>query len=98
MDDSALSARSAEHPLSPLSESEIHQAVAIVRAAGRIGSRARFVSVGLREPDKDSVRRYRPGMAIEREAAVCVLDHVSGKTSEGIVSLSSGAVRSWREI
>jgi primary-amine oxidase len=88
----------AEHPLSPLSEDEIRRAVAILRASGRLGRRTRFISVGLREPAKPGVLAFRPGMAIEREAIVCLLDHDSGVTSEAIVGLTAGEVRSWTDL
>src|SRR6266404_7537086 len=87
----------AEHPLSPLSEDEIHQAVALVRASNRLAKRTRFISIGLKEPAKTTVLQFRPGMAIEREAIVCVLDHDSGMTSEAVVALTAGKVRSWTD-
>jgi primary-amine oxidase len=88
----------AEHPLSPLSEDEIHQAVALVRATNRLGRRTRFISIGLREPPKPTVLQFRPGMAIEREAIVCVLDHDSGMTSEVVVGLTAGKVLAWTNL
>src|SRR4029077_8485464 len=87
----------AEHPLSSLSEDEIHRAVALVRAGNRLGKRIRFISIGLKEPPKTTVLHFRPGMAIEREAIVCVLDHDSGMTSEAVVALTAGKVRSWTD-
>ena len=88
----------AEHPLSPLSEDEIRRAVALVRATNRLGRRTRFISIGLREPPKPTVLQFRPGMAIEREAIVCILDHDSGMTSEAVVGLTAGKVQSWTNL
>ena len=63
------------HPLEPLNPEEIASAVAIVRASGKLGSKARFVTVVLHEPSKQTVLAYREGDPIEREAFVIILDN-----------------------
>ena len=87
----------ADHPLAPLTPLEIERAAALVRAANRLGRRVRFISIGLKEPAKPVVLGFSPGMPIDREALVCVLDHDSGLTSEVVVSLTAGSVRTWTE-
>ena len=72
----------APHPLEPLSPEEIASAVAIVRASGKLGSKARFVTVVLHEPSKQTVLEYREGEPIEREAFVIILDNADGATYE----------------
>ena len=54
------------HPLEPLSPEEIASAVTIVRASGKLGPKARFVTVVLHEPAKQVVLAYREGDPIER--------------------------------
>jgi primary-amine oxidase len=87
----------AGHPLVPLSADEIRRAAALVRSDTRLGKRVRFVSIDLNEPAKQAVLDFRPGVAVDREALVCALDHESGVTSEVVVSLTHGSVRSWTE-
>jgi primary-amine oxidase len=87
----------APHPLEPLSPEEIASAVAIVRACGKLGPKARFVTVVLHEPSKQAVVAYREGDSIEREAFVIILDNADGATYEAVVSITM-ARSSWTHI
>lgn len=86
------------HPLEPLSAEEIAAAVVLVRGDGRIGSRMRFVSVALREPDKQAVARFETGETLPREAMIGLLDNSDGTAVEVVVSLSEKSVLSWEHI
>jgi primary-amine oxidase len=88
----------APHPLEPLSPEEIAAAVAIVRASGKLGPRARFVTVVLREPPKQTVLDYQEGGPVEREAFIIMLDNADGATYEAVVSITGGAIKSWAHI
>jgi primary-amine oxidase len=88
----------ARHPLEPLNLEEIAAAVAIVRTSGKLGSKARFVTVVLHEPAKQAVLEYQEGEPIERQAFVVILDNVDGATYEAIVSITMGAITSWQHI
>jgi primary-amine oxidase len=88
----------APHPLEPLSSEEIAASVAIVRASGKLGSKARFVTVVLHEPVKQAVLEYREGDPIGREAFVVLLDNSDGATYEAIVSINMGTITSWQHI
>jgi primary-amine oxidase len=88
----------APHPLDALSPEEIATAVGIVRASGKLGSQARFVTVALHEPSKPLVLAYREGDRIEREAFAIILDNTDGSTYEAVVSISMGAIASWTHI
>ena len=91
----ATAQQEAQHPLDPLSAEEITAAVAILRAAGRLGPRARFVTVELQEPPKAAVLAYRPAAPPAREAFAIVLDRADGRAYEAVVDLTAKAVRSW---
>ena len=85
------------HPLDPLSADEIHRASRIAREALKLGPDARFAAIRLHEPEKEVVRRHRPGDPIRREAWVAVMDQEKRTLHDGVVSLDDGTVRSWTE-
>ena len=43
------------HPLEPLSAAEVQQAVDLLKELGKVTPATRFVSVSLKEPQKDQV-------------------------------------------
>jgi primary-amine oxidase len=94
--DAAVETETVAHPLEPLSEHEIEQAVAIVRANGPIAKGARVVSVTLKEPAKDLVLSFKKGTKLEREVFLILLNNADGKTYEALVSLSDGKITSWQ--
>src|SRR5215471_13218833 len=94
----AASADAARHPLDPLNEDEIRQAVSILADDGRVTSPMRFVSVGLREPAKDEVVSFGPGQAFAREARIVALDRREHMTYEAVVSITARSVLSWRPV
>lgn len=87
-----------DHPLEPLTPDEIAAAVAIVRQEKSLSSSFRFATVTLNEPAKATVLSFKPGDTIEREAFLILLDNVTAKTYEAIVSLGIGQVKSWEHI
>ncbi len=60
------------HPLDPLSQSEINTSVAVLKAAGHVDDKTRFVFLTLREPNKPAVLKWRPGTPVTREAFVII--------------------------
>lgn len=86
------------HPLDPLSGAEIARAAALLRRERGLGERVRFVEIALREPEKDELALHGRGEPVAREAFVVLLDPETGTTSEAVVSLSAGAVRSWSDV
>ena len=98
MNDSA-----AFHPLDPLTTAEVAATTAAVRAAERYASlpgRIRFISIELREPEKDTVLAWsRDGGALPaREALTVLLAQGDGSTHEVVTSLESGEVTSWTRL
>ncbi len=84
------------HPLDPLSQSEINTSVAVLKAAGHVDDKTRFVFLTLREPNKPAVLKWRPGTPVTREAFVIIKQ--GAQTDEAVVDLSRSALRSWREV
>lgn len=89
---------SARHPLEPLTANEIAVAVAIVKGERNLGETARFPTVVLNEPDKQTVLNFRPGDNVEREAFVVVLNNTDGATYEAVVSLTANKLKSWQYV
>lgn len=83
------------HPLEPLTEDEIREAVRILREAGRAGEHHRFAAVTLHEPPKEEVLGWVPGNGSDRRAVAFVVDRASGDSATGVVSLTKGEVVSW---
>ena len=78
------------HPLDPLEPAEIAAAVAAIRKERRLADSVRFVTVTLKEPSKEVVRRFRPGGEFPREAFVILLDKATGRGYEADVDLRTG--------
>jgi primary-amine oxidase len=94
----ALASARATHPLDPLTAEEITGAWEILRSQKTLGPRTRVVSIALQEPPKETVLAHRPGDALERAAAVVLMDSAEGKTCEAVVSLTRKDVVAWRHV
>ncbi len=79
---------------------EIEAAVAIVRRERQLSEQARFVSVTLREPPRETVLNFQPGQPVKREAFMVLLDKSDGvgATYEAVVDVTAGQVSSWRHV
>ena len=94
----AVASARATHPLDPLTAEEITGAWEILRSQKTLGPRTRVVSIVLQEPPKQTVLAHRPGDALERTAAVVLMDSAEGKTYEAVVSLTGKDVVAWRHV
>ena len=79
----------ANHPLDPLSVEEFDRGVAIVKATAGLTDDLLFETIVLREPLKDDVLNYEPGLFVPREAFLVALDPKKGQVHELIVSLDT---------
>ena len=86
------------HPLDPLNPAELTLAVEIIRREAKLDARALFEQVRLKEPSKATVRAFRVGDVISREAFAVVLDRNAGKVFEATVSLDAHSLDSWTHI
>jgi primary-amine oxidase len=85
------------HPLEPLSASEVQQAVRLLRAAGKVTPTTRFVSVSLREPPKELVHGAAGArQAPPREANVVLFDNATNTAHQAVVSLAQERVTAFR--
>ena len=80
----------ARFPLDPVTEQELSDAVTIVKNAGYMSDSAVFAQLSLEEPAKSAVLQWKPGMAVDREIMAIVYDRKARKTTEAVVSLTSG--------
>ena len=85
-------------PLAPLTREEILSAVRILKDAGKVSNRSSFSLISLHEPAKEEVLNPRPGSLPEREAFVVAYERNSNQTFEAIVDLTTGKIKSWKEI
>ncbi|WP_248763874.1 primary-amine oxidase [Pseudarthrobacter sp. SSS035] len=83
------------HPLDPLSRAEISRAASILKDGPAAAETFRFISIELREPDKELLRT---GAATVREADAVLVDRAEGRSYEAIVDLDSGIVSKWTQL
>ncbi|WP_248763856.1 primary-amine oxidase [Pseudarthrobacter sp. SSS035] len=83
------------HPLDPLSREEISRASAILKDGPAAAESFRFISVELREPDKELLRS---GAATAREADAVLVNRAENRAYEAIVDLDSGIVSKWTKL
>jgi len=85
------------HPLDPLGADELERAVECARGAPGLPEGARFISVELREPDKQQLASWRDGGPVPpREAALVVL--AGGETHEAVVGLDDQSLVSFQHV
>jgi len=83
------------HPLDPLSAEEIRTARDVVLENGAVSGNVCFPAICLHEPEKDVIRRFCPGQAVERLAWVVVHDRSSNDLYDGIVALTRQEIVQW---
>ena len=86
------------HPLDPLTREELAAAVEILAASGRTNAGSRLALIALREPAKQDVLGFVPGLPVRREAFVVVYERAANRTFEAAIDLGARQVRSWTEI
>jgi primary-amine oxidase len=87
------------HPLDPLSAEEVARAAAALRGCASFAALtpgSRFISIALREPEKQALLEWEAGGAAPlREAEAVLLDRRAQVTVEAVVELGSGEVTAW---
>jgi primary-amine oxidase len=86
-----------QHPLDPLSESELASAKAILIRQKRLGASVRFACLELAEPAKADVLAWRPGQPLQRRAAATLFDCRTGVTHLAVIELAAERVAAWKE-
>ncbi|MDA2805144.1 primary-amine oxidase [Nocardiopsis suaedae] len=87
------------HPLDMLTAEEISAAREILVRHGKVGPATRFPRVLPVEPDKRAVLSHTPGADdFDRSVLVTLLDTATGRVGEAEVSVTGGAVTSWRDL
>lgn len=90
---------SVQHPLDPLSPSEIDNAREILESKENISAEARYIEITLNEPAKADYTAYETNNEpVEREAKIVVRDKGKGETYEGIISLDKESVVRWEHL
>src|SRR3954453_23789594 len=85
-----------KHPLEPLTASEVQLAVSLLKDTGKVTATTRFVSVSLKEPDKETVHRFSGEGPIRREAFAVLFDNGTNSCYEAALSLTDRKVLSWK--
>src|ERR1700680_5121646 len=91
-------AESINHPLEPLTASEVQLAVALLKEHGKVTPTTRFVSVSLKEPDKEFVHRFTGQQLLRREAFAVLHDNGTNSCYEATLSLTDRKLLSWKHI
>ena len=88
-----------QHPVDPLTPTEIEQARDIVDQGTEVTDETRFIEITLAEPSKESLRNFeQTGTSPVRRARVIVRDKVEKCSYEGLVSLDNNDLIEWTEI
>ncbi|GGN22050.1 primary-amine oxidase [Halarchaeum nitratireducens] len=88
-----------DHPVDPLTRSEIEAARDILESERDIDSATRYVKIVLDEPSKDALRDYeKNGTVPSRKAFVILRDPIEKATYEAYISLTDGELTSWEHI
>jgi primary-amine oxidase len=88
--------RRVPHPLEPLTEAEVRDTAAAVRAHAEYADSSVFIYISLREPAKAALAEYElTGRTPARESKVVLYDRSQRLVTEVVVSLADGKVRSW---
>jgi primary-amine oxidase len=87
------------HPLEPLAANEVAEAVAILKAAGKVTPTTRFVSIALKEPDKSCVHGAGgPDAVPAREAFAVLFDNAANACFEATLSLTQKNLLAWTHV
>ncbi len=86
------------HPLEPLTADEVRLAVSLLRDTGKVTKTTRFVSVSLKEPDKETVHRFTGNEPIRRAAFAVLFDNGTNTCHEATLSLTDRKLLSWESI
>jgi primary-amine oxidase len=86
------------HPLDAVTADELAAAVAVLRAAGKVGEQTRFPYAALAEPDKEAVRAHKPGDPVDRCVRFEIVDGPAATVFVAIVSVTAAEIRSWEEV
>jgi primary-amine oxidase len=86
------------HPLEPLTAEEVRLAVSLHKDSGKVTPTTRFVSVSLKEPDKEFVHRFTGKEPIRREAFAVLFDNGSNSCYETTVALTDKKLLSWKHL
>ncbi len=88
-----------DHPLDPLTPTEIEAAWAIVTEDVDLSGDTRVVEITLEEPPKETLRAFEAdGTEPDRQANVVARDKTETVSYDGIVSLDDETVTEWAEI
>jgi primary-amine oxidase len=86
------------HPLEPLSPQEVRLAVSLLKDTGKVTPTTRFVSVSLKEPDKDAVYLNAGTGPICREASAVLFDNGTNSCHEATLSLTDRRLLTWEHV
>jgi primary-amine oxidase len=81
------------HPLDTLSADEITVVRSTLEREGKADGQTRYPFISLREPNKQTVRTYKPGDAYTREAQAVVKK--GRQTYEAVIDLQNRRLESW---
>src|SRR6266705_2538492 len=90
--------KTVKHPLEPLTADEVQLAVSLLKNPGKATPTTRFVSVSLKEPDKEFVHRFTGREPIRREAFAVLHDNGTNACHEATLSLTDRKLLSWKHI
>src|SRR5580765_326518 len=89
---------SSAHPLDPLTEDEIKSAMELLKTEGKNTHYFVYSFIGLLEPPKDAVLRFKDGDPIVRRVRTVGYDTKNNATIEGVINVTANKVESWNPV
>jgi primary-amine oxidase len=80
------------HPLEPLSEREVAEAVFLLKTSSMFTATTRIISIMLREPPKSAVHRWPDGEVIDRNADAVLFDNKRNTALAVALDLDAGKI------
>jgi len=91
-------AQQPDHPLDPLTATEMRKTVEILKSSGTISGKDLFNIINLKEPPKKEVLAYKAGQSFRREAFTSFYDFAKNGMTEAVVDLNAGKVVSVKRL
>src|SRR2546430_52196 len=86
------------HPLNPLTPTEIKATSSALKHTRDLTNSTHFIYITLKKPPKETILNFQKNDPIDHEATILLQKRKKRRTYEAMVSVTTGEMRSWREL